>query len=250
MTADAMSRPPRAARARNDLRIYDREAAAWWDSASPAFRSLHRVKDFHLALLARHWGERLDGRRIVDLGCGGGLLALPLSERGATVIGVDSSEGSVTAARAEARHAGASCRFLVADLVHTPFADGSADDVVLSDVLEHLDTPQQAIAEASRLLVPGGRLYVNTINRTLRSRCIAVSLAEGLGLVPRGTHDPALFVRPAELTEFAARAGLRTVRLIGEAPRLFTTLAKRAIALRESRSLAIAYSAFFVKESF
>ena len=120
--------------------------------------------------------------------------------------------------------------------------------MLLADVVEHVPQWPSSILEAARLLRPGGVLYVNTINRTWRARYVAVRLAEGLGLVPRGTHDPALFVRPRELCAIADMAGLRCHRIEGEAPRLITTLRQRAIHLKASRSLAVAYAALFVKD--
>jgi 2-polyprenyl-6-hydroxyphenyl methylase/3-demethylubiquinone-9 3-methyltransferase len=206
------------------------------------------VKAYPLRALERRWGARLDGLHLVDLGCGGGLLSLPLAERGACVTGIDLSGASLQAADAEAKRRGLAFRSATADLAQTPLADGCADLVVLSDVLEHVTPPRGAIDEAARLLKPGGRMYVNTINRTWRARVLAIWLAEGLRFVPPGTHDARLFVRPSELRQMAEDAGLRVESLAGEAPRLLATLRSRAIELRPSRSLAVGYGAFLSKE--
>jgi 2-polyprenyl-6-hydroxyphenyl methylase/3-demethylubiquinone-9 3-methyltransferase len=240
-----MPGPPRA---RNDLALYDRAADEWWDPDAASFRSLHAVKVFHLAVLRRRYGAALATGRIVDLGCGGGLLSIPLAADGAEVTGVDLSAPSLAAARREAARRGLRCGFVEADLRATPLPDGAADFVLLSDVLEHIEDPGAALREAGRLLRDGGHLFVNTINRTRRASLLAVRIAEGLGYVPRGTHDPRLFVRPDELRDLARAAGLRIEALVGESPRLAATIRHRAIQLRRSRGLGVLYSAFLVRQ--
>ncbi|MEZ5962941.1 MAG: bifunctional 2-polyprenyl-6-hydroxyphenol methylase/3-demethylubiquinol 3-O-methyltransferase UbiG [Planctomycetota bacterium] len=231
--------------ARNDLTIYDRHADGWWRSDDRTFRSLRAISEFRLAWLERHLPFSLAGAMVADIGCGGGLLALPLAARGARVVGLDHSLPSLRAAQ---RQAPGAAHLVCADLRRCPLRDTSADLVLLADVLEHVADWPAALHEAARLLRPGGALYVNTINRTRRARLLAVHLAEGLGLVPRGTHDAALFVRPEELCRAAAHDGLRCRQLDGEAPRLLATLRTGAIHLRQSRCLALAYTALFLKE--
>ena len=233
----------RRRRRRNDLDLYERHADSWWNADSRAFRSLHRVNAFRVELLRDWLGERLPGALAIDLGCGGGLLAAPLAALGARVVGLDLGARSVAAAVDGARHP--RCAFVRADVLHPPLRAGLADLVLLADVLEHLERQPEALRAAARLLRPGGLLYVNTINRTLRARVLAVHLAEGLGLVPRCTHDARLFVRPDELERMAADAGLRLVRVQGESPALAATLARWAIQPERSRSVALAYSALF-----
>jgi 2-polyprenyl-6-hydroxyphenyl methylase/3-demethylubiquinone-9 3-methyltransferase len=236
-------------RVRSDIDLYERRAGEWWDPRSPAFRSLRRTKELHVELLQSRWGDRLHGARVVDLGCGGGFLTLPLAELGADVIGIDLSPASIAAASHEASRRRIRCRLECGDLQQTGLASESAQFVVLSDVLEHLDSPASAIAEAARLLRRGGELFVATINRTLRARILAVSVAERLSLVARGTHDWRMFVRPDELVAMAAKRGLRPASLAGESPCLWATVRDWTITLRHSRSTAISYNAFFVKES-
>ena len=236
------------ARLRNDLDIYERHADEWWQTESKTFRSLHQVNRLRLEVLQRWVPDEIRGRDLVDLGCGGGLLSEPLARMGARVIGIDISGRSLQVAREHAAEFRARPRYLCADVRRTPLASRSYQGVLLADVLEHLNDPRTAIREASRLLQPGGWLYVNTINRTLLARCLVVSCAEGLGLIPRGTHDPRLFIRPAELTAVAAEAGLRRVEFIGEAPCVLGSLIDRAVRLRVSRSTAVAYSMLFRKE--
>jgi 2-polyprenyl-6-hydroxyphenyl methylase/3-demethylubiquinone-9 3-methyltransferase len=229
----------------NDLEIYDRHGAEWWDPASRVFASLRRVSEFRLAVLRGWIGAELRGARVVDLGCGGGLLSEPLAEDGARVVGVDRSVPSLRCAAGGVRGAG---RYVCGDVTRVPLHSARADLVLLADVLEHVADPAAAIAEAARVLRVGGALYVNTISRTLRARFLVVHLAETVGLIPRGTHDATLFLRPERLEALAAAAGLRRVELVGEAPDLRATLRERAIALRPTRSVAVGYSALFRKD--
>jgi 2-polyprenyl-6-hydroxyphenyl methylase/3-demethylubiquinone-9 3-methyltransferase len=222
----------------------------WWDDR--AFASLRSVTAFRLELLSA-WlgglpGRGADGSRatVVDLGCGGGLMAVPILRAGANVVGIDLALPALREAHAAAGNGGC---FVAADLHACPIASGSADLVLLADVLEHVDDQAGVIAEAARLLRPSGRLFVHTINRTRRARWLAVDTAERLGLIPTGTHDPARFVRPDELAEAGRRAGLRIVCTAGEGIRWWATLRRRAIVLRPSRSLALGYAILFAKDA-
>ncbi|MCC7015468.1 MAG: 3-demethylubiquinone-9 3-O-methyltransferase [Planctomycetes bacterium] len=226
----------------NDLTIYERRANEWWDPRSPAFRSLHSVNRFRVELLFDWLGRDWSGRTVIDVGCGGGLLAAPLSKAGARVIGLDLSHASL---RAASERIGRT--FVRADLMRVPLASAVADVVLLADVLEHVENVELALREASRLLVAGGVVYVNTINRTRRAKLLAVDLAEGVGLVPRGTHDARLFVEPDALRQAAWRHGLVLDELQGERVDLWKTVSRWAVALRRSDDLSVGYSALFRK---
>jgi len=230
-----------------DPGLYDEHAAEWWDEGSRFFRSLRSVHRFHLALLREELGERIPGALALDLGCGGGLFALALAELGARVIGVDLAPRGLAAGRAEAARRGADCRFLRGDVRRLPLADRSADLVLLPDVIEHVPAPERAIAEAGRVLRPGGVLFASTFDRGLLPGFLVVRLAEGLGLVPRGTHDPRLFVRPAELVAMGARTGLLLQRLQRESLALWPTLLSWTVRLRRA-TRGFGYSVFLRKE--
>lgn len=231
---------------RNDLSLYDRHGDAWWDTDRRQFRSLRAVKEFHLGLIDEHVGPLDAATRVADLGCGGGLLSIAVAERGARVYGVDLSAPSLRTARAEARARGCPARFVRADLRRTPLEGGSFDLVLLSDVLEHVSQPERAIAEASRLLRCGGRLFVNTFDRTLLADLLVVRLAEGLGFVPRGTHDSRMFVKPSELDSMAARSGLARRVLQRERPLLWRTALTGTIRLTRART-GFGYAAVYGK---
>lgn len=219
------------------------DRSGWWDPGCRAFASLRAVSTFRLELL-RQWLAPALRQRIVDLGCGGGLLAVPLAEDGAEVVGVDVAGEAL---RAAAARAVPRLRLVQASLEAVPLPEDSADLVLLADVLEHLRAPGPAVVEAARLLRPGGHLFVNTINRTLRARLFAIGLGEGLGFIPKGTHRRDWFVRPTELHALATQAGLVLRRRCGESPRLWATLRCGAVQLRCSQSLAVGYAALYQK---
>lgn len=229
-----------------DPALFERHASDWWNERSAAFRSLHRIQRFRMARL-EEWCGPFAGLRVVDLGCGGGLFAEAIAARGARVIGIDRGPRSLAAARQ--KPGGARAHYVQADLCRTPLRSQSADLVLLADVVEHVDDVAAAVAEAARLLRPGGRLFVNTLNRTLRARLLAVTLSESLRLVPPGTHDPRKFVQPVELLRHATTAGLELVRLEGESPRILSTIRHWAIEVRSSRDLSVLYSALFEKSA-
>ncbi|MBK8098532.1 MAG: 3-demethylubiquinone-9 3-O-methyltransferase [Planctomycetes bacterium] len=224
--------------------------AGWWDADCRTWASLRSVTLFRLQMLRTWLGAVLPGAQVVDLGCGGGLLAIPLAETGARVLGLDQSRAALDQAIAEtARRGLTNCLFQQADMQDTGRADGCADVVLLADVLEHLPRPERAIAEAARLLHPGGHLFVNTINRTWRSRFLAITVGEGCGFIPKGTHDWRWFLRPDEVDAMAEVARLRRLAQCGERPAIAATLQARAVVLRPTRSLAVGWCALYRKEN-
>lgn len=233
-----------AAALRNDLDLYEREAASWWDPRSRFAASLHGVNALRLQEIADVVGRDLRGLHVADLGCGGGLVSVPLAQAGARVVGVDISPASLRAASGRGE---ANLRVLRADARQPALAGGWADLVVCADVVEHVDGWPRVLAAASTLLRPGGRMYLNTVNRTRRARWLAVGLAEGVGLVPRGTHDPQRFVTPDEIGAAAAACGLVVERFLGQRLRVWRTIVERRIRVAPGRSLALGYGAWLRK---
>jgi 2-polyprenyl-6-hydroxyphenyl methylase/3-demethylubiquinone-9 3-methyltransferase len=203
---------------RNDLSIYDAEAERWWTDEVRWVRTLKNLVPARLAWFDRHvaW----EGAAVLDLGCAGGFMAEALAARGAAVTGLDPAEGAVRAAREQARRSGSGARYDVGVGEALPYADASFDHVVCVDVLEHVSDLAQVLRETERVLRPGGLFLFDTINRNFVSRFATVTVAETLlGLLPRGTHDPAMFVTPAEMAAALETVGLRPGSTAGLGPR-------------------------------
>jgi 2-polyprenyl-6-hydroxyphenyl methylase/3-demethylubiquinone-9 3-methyltransferase len=158
----------------------------------------------------------LSGLRILDVGCGGGLLAEPLARRGAHVVGVDASPGNIAAARLHAQNESVDIDYRLGELSQVLSADERFDVVLALEVVEHVSDVPSFVDQAARRVSPGGLLFMSTIDRTLMSFVTAIVGAEYvLRVLPRGTHQWARFVRPNELASAASQAGLSQTDLIG-----------------------------------
>ena len=208
---------------RNDLTIYDAVADRWWSDDIRWVRTLKNLVPGRLSWFDRQidWA----GLEVLDLGCAGGFMAEALAARGAKVTGIDPASEAIEAARAHARDGGLQIAYDVGVGEALPYAAGSFDAIVCVDVLEHVSDLTQVLAEAARVLRPGGLFLFDTINRNPLARLATITVAEDiLRLLPRGTHDPALFITPREL-----RAGLINAGLV---PGPFTGLGPRGINRR------------------
>jgi 2-polyprenyl-6-hydroxyphenyl methylase/3-demethylubiquinone-9 3-methyltransferase len=191
---------PAAALPRNDIRQYELLHHEWWRDGG-AFAMLHWLARARAALIPP---PSRDGAVLVDLGCGAGLLAPHVASLGFRHIGVDLVAMSLSQAR---EHGVVPVR---ADVHRVPLRDGCADVVCAGEILEHVGDPSTVVAQACRLLRPGGRLVLDTINATALARFVAVGLAERVpGLAVRGIHDPTLFVAPRLLVQQCARHGVK-----------------------------------------
>lgn len=230
---------------KNDLSIYSEVAHEWWQEDGYYFRSLQNLTPFRLSLISEHLGN-LKGQTVLDLGCGGGLISVPLLKQGALVTGIDQSAASIAVATEAAQGKG---RFVVGDICSIDVPDSSVDCVLIVDVLDHIPHFARVIREAGRVLKAGGKLFIGTLNRTALAHFMTITLGETLGFIPRGTHDSKLFITPGELIETAALYNFRHLSTQGEWPVFFQTILRGAITLRKSSCCAVAYSAVFQKES-
>ena len=206
---------------RNDLTIYDEAADRWWSDDIRWVRTLKNLVPGRLSWM----DNRIDwrGLAVLDLGCAGGFMAEALEDRGATVTGIDPAEQAIAAARA---HAAAHDRRITYDIgtgEALPYENAAFDAVVCVDVLEHVQDLAMVLAEAGRVLRPGGLFLFDTINRNILARFVTITIAEDiLRLLPRGTHDPDLFIKPAEMRAALTEAGLEPGRFTGLGPRGIT----------------------------
>lgn len=241
-----------------DNEYYSEIGDSWWDPTGP-LRALHdmnpaRVQYFDSVARARFGPERT--AKVVDIGCGGGLVSEALARLGYQVTGIDLSEGAVEAARRHAEQSGVEVRYQVGSAYELPIETESVQVVVVSDVLEHLHDLPAAVAEISRVLRPGGVVVFDTINRTAAAYLVAILVSERLlKIIYPGTHNWRMFIRPSELREVFAARGLELGELYGLAPaarhhRLLTAaLRKRPLgAFKLTGSTAVSYIGHAVKK--
>ena len=203
---------------RNDLTIYDTVADQWWSDEIRWVRTLKNLVPGRLSWMDRQidWA----GCDVLDLGCAGGFMAEALDTRGARVTGIDPAADAIAAARAHADQTGRSIDYDVGVGEDLPYPDAGFDAVVCVDVLEHVQDLSRVLAEVARTLRPGGLFLFDTINRNPLARLATITIAEDiLRLLPKGTHDPAMFIKPAELRSAMRGAGLEPGPFTGLGPR-------------------------------
>lgn len=197
-----------------ELARFDAMAPRWWD-ADGDFRALHDLNPVRLAFIEAR--APLRGRRVLDVGCGGGLLAEAMAGGGAVVTGIDLAAGPLAVARLHALESGVEIDYQLS--AAEPFAAQHAaafDLVTCLEMLEHVPDPGSVVAALAQLVKPGGHVICSTINRGPKSFALAIVGAEYvLRLLPRGTHEYGKFIRPSELARFARRAGLDLAELAG-----------------------------------
>jgi 2-polyprenyl-6-hydroxyphenyl methylase/3-demethylubiquinone-9 3-methyltransferase len=204
-------------RARNDPRQYEDLAEAWWDPSGP-FVMLHWIARSRAALVPE---ATRPGALLVDLGSGAGLLAPHLADKGYDHVGCDLSESALVQARAHGMVP------FAGDVGAVALGDGVADVVCAGEILEHVENLDVVLAEACRILRPGGLLVLDTIANTTIARLIVVDLAERIpNGAPKGIHDPRLFVDRRRLVDVCARHGV-TLELKGLRPTIGALLGRR-----------------------
>jgi len=197
-----------------ELQRFSDIAHRWWDPQG-AMRPLHELNPLRLDWIDRH--AALSGRRVLDVGCGGGVLAEAMAARGAEVCGIDLATKLLKVAELHALETG-----VKVDYRQTSAEDlaqkeaGRYDVVTCMEMLEHVPDPASVVRACAALARPGGWVFFSTINRNPKSFLLAIVGAEYvLGLLPRGTHEYAKFLKPSELAAFTRSAGLTSDELIG-----------------------------------
>ncbi len=190
-------------------------AARWWDPEGE-FRPLHALNPVRLEYVRERLGG-LAGKRILDVGCGGGLLSEALAAEGAEVVGIDATPEVLEVARLHLKESGLTVDYRLATAEELATAEpGAFDAVTCMEMLEHVPDPGAVIDALARLVRPGGRVFLSTINRTPQAFLGAIVGAEYLlRWLPRGTHEYAKLIRPAELERWLRHAGLHLEDLSG-----------------------------------
>lgn len=198
----------------SELEKFSQLAHRWWDPCSD-FKPLHDINPLRLDWIDDQC--QLAGKRVLDVGCGGGLLSEGMCERGATVTGIDLSEKALSVARLHLLESGQVVDYRRVAAEELAAQEGSSYDVVTClEMLEHVPDPSSTIAACAALVKPGGHVFFSTINRNPKAYLLAVIGAEYvLRMLPRGTHDYARFIKPSELLRWARSVGLAVLDLRG-----------------------------------
>lgn len=197
-----------------ELDKFGEVAHRWWDPNSE-FRPLHDINPARVEWIDAH--AELKDKRVIDIGCGGGLLSEGMAALGAQVTGIDLSDKALSVARLHLYESGHAVDYrLISAEAMAAEAPGSFDHVTCLEMLEHVPDPASTVAACARLVKPGGQVFLSTLNRNAKAYLIAVLGAEYLlQLLPRGTHDYSRFLKPAELAQLCRNAGLDVLEITG-----------------------------------
>ena len=209
-----------------ELAKFSALASQWWDE-NGKFRPLHDINPLRLALVDEH-AAGVKGKKTIDIGCGGGLVSEGLSRMGAQVTGIDMATKALAVAKLHALESRVvvNYREITAEAMAEEAA-GQFDIVTCLEMLEHVPDPASVVAACAKLAKPGAHLFFSTISRTPKAYALTVIGAEYvLGLLPKGTHEYAKFLKPSELIGFARAAGLTLVKMHGMSYNPLTHVAK------------------------
>lgn len=189
-------------------------AHRWWDPTSE-FKPLHDINPLRLNYIDEI--AQIAGKTVLDVGCGGGILAESMAARGAQVTGIDLGEKALKVARLHLLESGHKVDYRLIPVEELADQQPQSFDVVTCmEMLEHVPEPESVVRACARLVKPGGYVFFSTLNRNAKAYLLAVIGAEYvLNLLPRGTHEYAKFIKPSELTGFCRRAGLNVEDIVG-----------------------------------
>jgi 2-polyprenyl-6-hydroxyphenyl methylase/3-demethylubiquinone-9 3-methyltransferase len=197
-----------------ELQKFAALAHRWWDPSSE-FKPLHDINPLRLNYIDSI--AKLNGKRVVDVGCGGGILSESMAQRGAEVTGIDLGEKALKVAQLHKLESGAEVDYrLVSVEALAAELPESFDVVTCMEMLEHVPDPEAIVTACARLVKPGGRVFFSTLNRNPKSYLFAVVGAEYvLNMLPKGTHDYRKFIKPSELSAWCRAAGLDVADMTG-----------------------------------
>ncbi len=197
-----------------EIAKFDALASRWWDPAGE-FRPLHEINPLRLDYIRQR--ATLAGSKVVDIGCGGGILTESMAELGASVTGIDMAEGPLAVARLHQLESGTNVEYLQSTAENLAGKHAGQFDVVTClEMLEHVPSPSTVIAACAELVRPGGNIFFSTVNRNPKSFLFAIVGAEYvLRLLPAGTHEYEKFIRPSELEAWSRHTGLQLSGSIG-----------------------------------
>ena len=198
-----------------EIAKFEAVASRWWDLEGE-FKPLHQMNPLRLEWIQRH-SEGLFGKQILDVGCGGGILSESMARQGAHVLGLDMGKEPLQVARLHALESGVEVTYRQGTVeALAEELPGRFDVVTCMEMLEHVPDPASVVRACARLAKPGGQLFFSTINRNAKSWLLMILGAEQLlRLVPKGTHNHAKFIQPAELSRYAEQGGLLLQHMSG-----------------------------------
>ncbi|MCK0107508.1 bifunctional 2-polyprenyl-6-hydroxyphenol methylase/3-demethylubiquinol 3-O-methyltransferase UbiG [Marinobacter sp. S0848L] len=200
----------------NEIAKFEALASRWWDPTSE-FKPLHDINPLRLNFIDER--VSLAGKRVLDVGCGGGLLSEGMALRGAHVTGIDMGEAPLQVAKLHGLESGVKVDYrqtTIEALAKDPEHAGQYDAVTCLEMLEHVPNPASVIQSCAAMLRPGGHLFVSTINRNPKSFLFAIVGAEYImNMLPKGTHEWNKFIRPSEMSDYLRQAGLDIRELTG-----------------------------------
>ena len=199
----------------DEVNKFDELAAKWWDKDGE-FRPLHQINPLRVNFIEER--SSVEGKKVLDVGCGGGILAEALNELGANVTGIDASENTIGVAKSHSRSIGSDVIYIQNTIEEfiSSHPNEKFDVITCLEMLEHVPSPNEIIKSCSNLLKDDGNVFFSTINRNPRSYLFAVIGAEYiLNLLPKGTHDYEKFIKPSELAKWIREAGLNSKETIG-----------------------------------
>lgn len=198
----------------NEIAKFEALATRWWDPESE-FRTLHQINPLRLEFI----NERapLEGKKVLDVGCGGGILSESMATRGARVTGIDMGEKPLSVAKLHLKESGLEVDYRQTTAEALAIEEPESFDIITCmEMVEHVPNPASVINACSRLVRPGGELFFSTINRTPKAWLFAIVGAEYLlNILPKGTHTYEKFIRPSELEKWARESGLVSKEITG-----------------------------------